>query len=482
MSPHRRLTARVIGFVFACAVLLMPVAAGTQGRAATPQLPARGRAAQPARVQIPADGRIMIVRPRPGQVTQVVISVANGGLIDGQSEPTEAGKAMISRFIASLREVDKTLESYVFLVHSYTSPKASGSNTGERGTTATTATTARTAAAAAATTATTATTARAGAAAARNPAAAARPTLPADAVAQPPRGRGATAARALTPEMLQKVQTVRGVVQTGRAAAVRRQLVDVQGVATDRIRLYAHGESRPETKEPDAPAGDYVKIEVLRLFAMMSGADPGEAQPMELRSGDVTLPAFPWPPPKSTSKLVLPAEWMRLQEPPTLGQVGKRLESALAGAGYPNYSYLAVPNGFTLVAQLEQIQQDGTVMPNRWDDKLPSMAKMGFVEFLKALFVAPTGHYRVIAFIVTDVPWQQNAPRPTDEQAQQWLSTGLNALPAAVREMRYTADYSSTALVYQFAKDGSGARLVDVSAADTLAHLDKAGLLQTLRK
>jgi hypothetical protein len=204
---------------------------------------------------------------------------------------------------------------------------------------------------------------------------------------------------------------------------------------------------------------------------------------MMIEKGDVTMPPFPWPPPKPTSKYVLPADWLPAQEPPTLGQVGKLLESALVVERYPDYAYLAVPNGFALVAQLEQIQQDGTpAKPNRWSPGLPSMATMGFVEFLKALVVAPTGHYRVIAFIVTDVPWQQNAPRPTEEQALQWLSTGLNALPAAVSDMRYTANYQSTALVYEFAKDESGARFVDISLADPLAHLEKAGLLRTLKR
>jgi hypothetical protein len=295
-------------------------------------------------------------------------------------------------------------------------------------------------------------------------------------------GRGA--AQAATPQVLQRaqVQTVRGLVQTGRAAAIRRQLVDVERVATDRVRVYAHGEARPEQPEADAPAGDYVKIDAHLLLPMTAGPPPGGAQMMMLMSGDVTMPSFPWPPPKSTSKLVLPTDWLRLQEPPTLGHVANLLMSALKDARYPNYSFLAVPNGFALVAQLEQIRQDGTVTPDRWDDGLPSMATMGFAEFVAALFRAPTGHYRVIAFIVTDVPWQQNAPRPSEEQAQLWLSTGLTSLPAAVRDIRYTADYLSTALVYQFTKDGSGARFVDVSPADTLVHLEKAGLLQTIRK
>jgi hypothetical protein len=429
-------------------------------------------------VQIPANGRILVARARPGQPTSVVISVANGGLVDGQSEPTESGKGMLSNFIASLREVDNTHDSFVLLVHSYSTPRTGGSNAGERGQRGTTA---------AAATATTAVTARSGAgAAAARSAAAARTAVPPDAVTQASGTRGAAAAQAASPQVLQRiqaVQTIRGTVQTGRAAAIQQQLVESERVAADRIRVYAHGESRPEATEPDAPAGDYVKIEVLRLMAMMTGTDPKEGQEMMLMSGDVTLPAFAWPPPKATSRITLDTAWLRLQDPPTLGQVGNLLVRALNDAQYPNHSYLAEPNGFALVAQLEQIQPDGTpAMPNRWDSGLPSMATMSFLDFLKALVVAPTGHYRVIAFIVTDVPWQQNAPRPTEEQAQQWLSTGLDKLPAAVRDMRYTADYQCTALVYQFAKDGAGARFVDVSAADTLSHLDKAGLLRTLRR
>jgi hypothetical protein len=459
-------------------LLLMPVATSTQS-AAPPQRPAS--AAAQARVQIPANGRIVVARPRPGQVTQLVISVANGGLVDGQSEPTEVGKGMISRFIASLREVDNTLESYVFLIHSYSTPKTGGSNAGDRGQ--------RGAAATAATAATTMTArGTASAAAARNSgAAAARATVPQTAVAQPQSGRGAAAAEAVSPAMvakMQTVQTVRGTLQTGRAAAIQRLLVDSERVATDRIRVYAHGEARPEAAEPDAPVGDYVKIEVHRLFAMMAGADPADAQAMILMSGDVPLPPFPWPPPSPTSQIVLDPDHLPLPGgPPTLGQVGNLLVSALDTAGYPHHSYLAVPHGFALVAQLEQIKPDGTpATPNRWDDGLPSMAEMSFGEFLKALLRAPIGNYRVIAFIVTDIPWQQNGVQPTGEQAQQWLSTGLDKLPAAVRDMSYAAGYQSTALVYQFAKSETNASFVKSSPVGPLLHLDKAGLLQTLRR
>lgn len=488
MSRHCRFIGWVIGFASACAVLLMPLSAGMQ----TPPRPPAARAVQAPRVQIPADGRVLVMRSRPGQPTHLIISVANGGLADGQSEPTPEGKAMIARFVASLREVDQTLESYVFLVRSYSSPKAAGSNTGERG---------QGGAAAAASTAvnapiTASRTAAAAAAAAGGVSATAARRTPQSAVSQPQsaRGsatapaqaaRGATVTQAATPQVLQKMRvvTVRGAVQTGLAAAVQRQLINVEKIAADRIRLYAHGESRPETPQPDAPPGDYVRIDVHRLMAMMSGPPPPEAQAMTIEAGDVTMPAFAWPPPRSTSQINLMPEWLRLQNPPTLGQVGNLLVSALQDARYPHHAYLAVPNGFALVAQLEQIQSDGTpVTPNRWDNALPSMANMGFLEFLRALVVAPTGHYRVIAFIVTDVPWQQSAPRPTEEQAQQWLSTGLNALPAAVRDMPYTTGYQSTALVYQFAKDANGPRFVDASTIDTLAHLDKAGLLRTLRR
>ncbi|MEO6222601.1 MAG: hypothetical protein ABIP90_05075 [Vicinamibacterales bacterium] len=464
MSHQRRFTGKVVGFLCACAVLLMPVETGTQGRGAV-QLPTRGRGVQVIdRVQIPADGRVMVMRPRPGQVTHLVISVADGGLIDGHSEPTEAGKQLIARFIASLR-VDNSLDSYVFLVHSYSSPKTGSGNAGERGATA------------GAATATTATTARSAAGAAR--------ATTTTSAARGARAASATAAAPIRLQKMQTVQTVRGAVQAGRASAIQRQLVDIERIPTDRIRLYAHGESRPEAAQADASIGDYVTIDAHRLMAMMAGGGPPppQGESMIITAGDVALPPFPWPPPKSTSQVTLRPEWLRLQEPPTIGQVGNLLVSALDDARYPHHSYLAVPHGFALVAQLEQIQPDGTpAMPNRWDDRLPSMATMGFLDFLKALVVAPTGNYRVIAFIVTDVPWQQNAARPTDEQAEQWLSTGLNALPAAVRDMRYTADYQSTALVYQFAKDTAGARFVEVSSADTIEHLDKAGLLRTLRR
>ncbi len=212
---------------------------------------------------------------------------------------------------------------------------------------------------------------------------------------------------------------------------------------------------------------------------------PRPSQPPVAPGGEVrAIPAFPWPPPPASADLAIPAQWLPAKGGSTvLSGVASRLEEALRVAAYRRWSYSSVPNGFALVAQMEQIRSDGTPSPEpaRWSSDLPSVRDLSLLEFIKALASAPPGHYRVIAFIVSDQPWSRTGSAPTSQEAERWLAKGLTRLPPSIGSLTYGVDYAASALVYEFRKtSGSDATFVPSSPTRAEDHLKRAGIVDSL--
>lgn len=198
----------------------------------------------------------------------------------------------------------------------------------------------------------------------------------------------------------------------------------------------------------------------------------------------MAMPAFPWPPPRPSAESVLPRHWLPQGNAVRLGDVADTLGEALEAARYPRWSFLAVPNGFALVSQMEQIRPDGSpsAVPARWSTRMPPASDLSIVEFVKALANAQPGYYRTIVYLVTDQPWKRSAAAPSGAQAQAWLTEGLSTLPPALAQRPYGGAYRTTALVYEFRKPAEGrpAVLVETSRTPARAHLDKAGITAAL--
>lgn len=196
------------------------------------------------------------------------------------------------------------------------------------------------------------------------------------------------------------------------------------------------------------------------------------------------MPSFPWPPPQASTQLVLPNNLLVPgQQNPTLGTVDNRIAAALTGAGYPERSYLAVPDGFAIVTKLEQIADDGTPKqpPARWvtaPGSGPSIFSLS--DYIRALFTADPGYYRVIVFAVTDVPFAATGARPTEDQSNNWLRSGFNTLPASLKQKAYSDAYSCTALVYEFERTVSTSPQLTSNGPDAATHLRKAGIWSQL--
>lgn len=196
------------------------------------------------------------------------------------------------------------------------------------------------------------------------------------------------------------------------------------------------------------------------------------------------IPNFPWPPPEASATANLPPDFFKNAN--VIGDVNKKLSSALLACEYADTSYYAVPGGFALVTRLEQINADGTpkLSPDRWSVIPAHLASFNLADYIKALFGANPGRFRIIVFIVTQHPFSQATAAVSREEAMAWLPNGLNKLPTSIAQEPYSAAYTCTALVYEFelpeTKDKAFLNKPSPLAAQT--HLSKARLWAKLEQ
>ncbi len=198
----------------------------------------------------------------------------------------------------------------------------------------------------------------------------------------------------------------------------------------------------------------------------------------------IALPEFPWPPPPPSDRMMLSrAGFARgLGANPSLMSAADHLTDALGQAGYSQYSFYSAPGGFALVARLERIRSDGTPEPEGQRFAPPSASEpFSLGVYLKQLFIAPEGYYRLIVFVVTDNVVVTKGAAPTAATAQAWLRNGADRLPAAYATLPFTKAHEVDALIYEFRKEGKGqATPLTPSPIDARAHLERAGLYALL--
>lgn len=197
-----------------------------------------------------------------------------------------------------------------------------------------------------------------------------------------------------------------------------------------------------------------------------------------------TMPSFPWPVPAPSAKVVLDTRYFA--NVTTLAQADRRLADALQRSGYPNPSYYHIPNGFALVGQIEQIERDGTPKqsPARWSARVESpFGQFKLSNYLQLLFKAATGYFRIIVFLVTDVPAEKSQQSVSAETAKAWYSGGVDFLPADVGRQAFTSDYRVTALIYEFEKpENSKVRFLNPGNCPGQDHLTKAKITTYLTR
>ena len=183
-------------------------------------------------------------------------------------------------------------------------------------------------------------------------------------------------------------------------------------------------------------------------------APPEELRTRSIQQRSYDIPAFPWPPPEASASIKVPSHFLHNNgRPTTLAQIARRLESAFSQAGYTERNYYSVPGGFALVSRMEQFNPDGSSkpLPERWAVEMTPPKVFSLSSYLKALFWAPKGHFRIISFLVTSVPFVQQSESPvSQEEALEWLSSGAQMLPPALESVAYSDKHYCVALIYEF--------------------------------
>ena len=212
--------------------------------------------------------------------------------------------------------------------------------------------------------------------------------------------------------------------------------------------------------------------------------DCGEGNTFDEASA-LEIPSFRWPPPKASARARLPiAKVLRGRKSATYSTLATSLENAFNAAGYGDVSYFAVPEGFAMVARLEQIREDGTPLaaPARWSTRVRPFVRFSLSRYLRALFMATPGRFRVIVFVVTPRAFSQSARGIGRDEAEAWLALGLDSLPMSIGK-RLVRDVKCTALIYEFFKAtrDDDAVFKDPSELTGITHLRASKLWSELR-
>lgn len=194
-----------------------------------------------------------------------------------------------------------------------------------------------------------------------------------------------------------------------------------------------------------------------------------------MQSAGPTLPAarppqLPWPPPPSSANYVLPKTFMASMQ--RFSQVDDRLTAALRSANYETFGYYAIPGGFALVTQLEQIDNQGRPKPEtvRWRNAITSTGR--WQDWLRNLVIANNGRFRVLVFTVTPQPFSKATTTRQISQpaAEALLSKGLNVLPPELADQRCPPNCRVTVLVYEYTKAEGAAKSVFVKESSLPAE------------
>lgn len=165
---------------------------------------------------------------------------------------------------------------------------------------------------------------------------------------------------------------------------------------------------------------------------------------------DFQKASFPFPPPQCYQSAEL--QFNSFATAKTLGDVGKMITQAFEQKGYP-FRFMSVPDGFAIVTQLEQYQEDGSIQSNpltRWQE-LPQAESFSLsLAYLKSLVFARKAHLRVFAVLVTPRSYPSNETHISKDDAKAWIRKGVNRLPKTIAEKPFSSSYSVDVLVYEF--------------------------------
>jgi hypothetical protein len=193
-----------------------------------------------------------------------------------------------------------------------------------------------------------------------------------------------------------------------------------------------------------------------------------------------TLPRFPWPPPRFSSRTEVDRGFF--EGDPDLGAVAETLEAALERAGHVEWSYYSVPAGFALATRLENLEADGSPKSDRWTSTVGLGREFTIAGYLRALFTAPRGYFRIIVLTVTSEPFTPGAEGPSRAEAMGWVVEGGTGLPRSIARIPFGPDHQCIALIYEFEKGTDDAEPVTLLPGrhPGRVHLEKSRVWEGL--
>ncbi|MGO8953263.1 MAG: tetratricopeptide repeat protein [Rhodomicrobium sp.] len=245
------------------------------------------------------------------------------------------------------------------------------------------------------------------------------------------------------------------------------------------VRLKVAAAEQLSARADESGGEDEARTRSFRTREVMPAPIPQSAAPdaAAAAAGTAeTMPFFPWPPPRPSTTYPFPPDTFSRYS--TVGEVSTAILSALERSGYVERSFFQTADGgVALVTRLERIASDGAPADEaeRWPagfDNSPA----GFVDFVRGLFFAKAGHYRVIVFVLQDKAFSVSQKQATGKDAETWLNVGFLTLPPEFASRPFGKNSACTALIYEFASDGSAVHGV-VSSLTGRQHLQKAGVL-----
>lgn len=226
----------------------------------------------------------------------------------------------------------------------------------------------------------------------------------------------------------------------------------------------------------------YTRFRASKTFEELES----ELYKFELREKFFKMPSFPWPPPKASSNYIIPPRLFLLDgEKNTLFDVFVRFKKAFDKNGYDEITLFSIPDGYAMVLQLEQIDENGTPLeiPFRWSIRVKPPSIFSISSYLKALFTSAKGHFRLFVFLITDAPIiYDNTSSLSKNEIINLSNQGVNILPESIAKLDFSKNYNCTLLVYEFEQVDTEHQAIFKSNSEIPAkvHLDKSKILQSL--
>lgn len=208
---------------------------------------------------------------------------------------------------------------------------------------------------------------------------------------------------------------------------------------------------------------DNESCQVLRQERLVSPSTKTNEIELAVRKATEQLlqyPAFPWPPPNASCSYAIPLKNIppktrnmsslnKTVRRQSLSDIDKILSFALDACGFFEKRYYSVPGGFAIVTQLEKMNPDGTSKEGskRWNLNFDSDG-----SYLSRLFKPKVGQYRSLAFLVSNISFNQKEVPLDERNIKTWMANGINKLPTLIGEFPYTDNHFCTALIFEFEK------------------------------